>query len=140
MISIFSPDSVFALVSLAWGGMGAAFGPVTVLALYWRRFNLAGALTGLISGTAVSTLWWLMDLGNQGLLDLTEALGFSAAVGSLEQVGVWEINPAVPGVAVAAVLSIAVTLATSPPSEEITQLFDEVNSPDWVDPTRSPTT
>ncbi len=138
LISILSPESVFALVSLAWGGMGAAFGPVTVLALYWRRFNLAGALTGLISGTVVSTLWWLMDLGNQGLLDLTKALGFSAAVDSLQEIGVWEINPAVPGVAVATVLAIAATLATSPPSEEITQLFDEVNSPDWVDTAHAP--
>ena len=62
-ISILSPESVFALVSLVCGGMGAAFGPVTVLALYWRRFNLAGAFTGVISGTVVSTFWWLMDLG-----------------------------------------------------------------------------
>ena len=138
LISILSPESVFALVSLAWGGMGAAFGPVTVLALYWRRFNLAGALAGLISGTVVSTVWWLMDLGNQGLLNLTESLGFAAAVGSLQETGVWEINPAVPGTAVATALAIAVTLATSPPSEEITQLFDAVNSPDWVDPAHAP--
>ena len=138
LISMLSPESVFALVSLAWGGMGAAFGPVTVLALYWRRFNLAGAMTGLISGTAVSAFWWLMDLGNQGLLDLTEALGFASAVNNLQEIGIWEINPAVPGVAAATVLAIAVTLATSPPSEEITRLFDEVNSPDSVDMAHAP--
>lgn len=39
IMSIFHPDSVFSLVSLAWGGMGAAFGPAIILALYWRRFN-----------------------------------------------------------------------------------------------------
>lgn len=136
VVSIVSPDSVFALVSLAWGGMGAAFGPVTVLSLYWRRFNLAGAFTGLISGTAVSTFWWLMDLGNHGLLTLTEALGFAGAVRSLHAIGEWEVNPAVPGIAAATTLAIAATLATSPPSEEITRLFDKVNSPDWEDPTR----
>ena len=136
VVSIVSPDSVFALVSLAWGGMGAAFGPVTVLALYWRRFNLAGAVTGLISGTVVSTFWWLMDLGNQGLLNLTESLGFGAAVRSFQEIGIWDINPAVPGIAAATALAMAATLATSPPSEEITRLFDEVNSLDWVDPTR----
>ena len=138
VLSILSPESVFALVSLAWGGMGAAFGPVTVLALYWRRFNLAGAFAGVISGTVVSTLWWLMDIGTQGLLNLTESLGFEAMVRSLHEIGIWEINPAVPGVAAATALAIAVTLGTSPPSEEITQLFDEVNSPDWVDPTHDP--
>ena len=125
-------------MSLAWGGMGAAFGPVTVLAVYWRRFNLAGAFTGVISGTVVSTFWWLMDIGSQGLLNLTESLGFAATVRSLHEIGVWEINPAVPGIAAATALAIAVTLVTSPPSEEITQLFDEVNSPEWVDPTHDP--
>ncbi len=135
LISTLSPDSVFALVSLAWGGMGAAFGPVTVLALYWRRFNLAGAFAGVITGTLVSTFWWLMDLGNQELLDLTEALGFAGATASLQEIGVWEVNPAVPGMTAATVLAVAVTLLTSPPSEEITDLFDKVNSPDWVDPT-----
>ena len=138
VISILSPESVFALVSLAWGGMGAAFGPVTVMALYWRRFNLAGAFAGVISGTVVSTFWWLMDLGNQGLLDLTNSLGFAASVSNLTEIGVWEVNPAVPGVAAATVLAIAVTLATAPPSGEITRLFDKVNSPDWVDPTLDP--
>ena len=42
VMSIFHPDSVFSLVSLAWGGMGAAFGPAIILALYWRRFNFWG--------------------------------------------------------------------------------------------------
>ena len=43
-ISILYPESIFNLVSYAWGGMGAAFGPITILALYWRRFNLWGAI------------------------------------------------------------------------------------------------
>ena len=135
IISMFSPESVYALVSLAWGGMGAAFGPVTVLALYWRRFNLAGAFTAVISGTVVSTFWWLMDLGNQGLLDLTESLGFAATIHSLQEIGVWEINPAVPGVVAATALAVVSTLITSPPPAEITRLFDQVTGPDWVNPT-----
>ena len=138
VISILSPESVATLVSLAWGGMGAAFGPVTVMALYWRRFNLAGAFTGVITGTVVATFWWLMDLGNQVVLDMTASLGLASAVSSLQESGVWEINPAGPGLAAATVLAIVVTLATAPPSEEVTRVFDEVNSPDWVDPTHSP--
>ena len=58
-LSIFSEESVFALVSYAWGGMGAAFAPVTVLALYWRRFNTAGALAAMLAGTAAATIWAL---------------------------------------------------------------------------------
>ena len=80
LISILSPESVFALVSLAWGGMGAAFGPAIVLALWWRRFNLWGALTAVTAGALASTFWWLMGLGNEGVADLTAALGFSGAV------------------------------------------------------------
>ena len=59
---------------------------------------------------------------------------------SLTEIGIWEINPAVPGFAAATALAIVVTLATAPPSEEITRLFDEVNSPDWVDTTLDPAT
>ena len=134
MFSITFPESIFTLVSLAWGGMGAAFGPVTVMALYWRRFNLWGAYTGAITGTVVATFWWLMSLGHQGLLNLAESLGFGNFVTNLQEVGVWEINPAIPGAIAATGLSIMVTLLTSPPSDEITQLFDEVNSPDWINP------
>ncbi|MCY4530685.1 MAG: sodium/proline symporter [Chloroflexi bacterium] len=62
IVSIYQPDSVFSLVSLAWGGMGAAFGPAIVLALYWRRFNFWGALTAILVGTVVATLWWYLPL------------------------------------------------------------------------------
>ena len=134
LVSMVSPESVFALVSLAWGGMGAAFGPVTILALYWRRFNLWGALAAVVSGAAVSTFWWLMGLGTQGVWDLTEALGFGATVESLERVGVWTMNPAVPGFTAACVFAVIVTLLTAPPSQEVTDLFDHVNGPDWVEP------
>ena len=133
MISMVSPDSIFALVSLAWGGMGAAFGPVVVLALYWRRFNLWGALTAVVSGAGVSTFWWLMGLRHDGLVGLTESLGFGATVNRLQEVGVWNVNPATPGFVIATLLAIGVTLLTAPPSDEIVELFDEVTSPNWQD-------
>ena len=133
MISMISPDSIFALVSLAWGGMGAAFGPVVILALYWRRFNLWGALTAVASGAGVSTFWWLMGLRHDGLVGLTESLGFGAAVNRLQEVGVWNLNPATPGFVIAMLLAIGVTLLTAPPPDDVTELFDEVNSPDWQD-------
>ncbi|MDE2688850.1 MAG: sodium/proline symporter [Chloroflexota bacterium] len=133
MISMISPDSIFALVSLAWGGMGAAFGPVVILALYWRRFNLWGALTAILSGAGVSTFWWLMGLRHDGLVGFTESLGFGATVNRLQEVGVWNLNPATPGFVLAMLLAIGVTLLTAPPSDEITDKFDEVNSPDWQD-------
>ena len=133
-VSIVSPDSVFALVSLAWGGMGAAFGPVTILALYWRRFNLWGALSAVVSGAAVSSFWWLMGLGSEAPRSLTEALGFGATVKYLEAAGAWHMQPAVPGFVAACVFAVAVTLLTAAPEREVTDLFDHVNGPDWVEP------
>ena len=129
IISMISPESVFALVSLAWGGMGAAFGPTLILALYWRRFNLWGALAGVLSGSVVSTWWWLMGLGYQRAQTVTDLLGFHETVKLLGEVGLWQINPGVPGFVAATIAAVAIALLTQPPNEEVVQLFDEVNGP-----------
>ena len=53
-----NPDSrVLGLVSYAWAGFGAAFGPVILLSLYWKRTNRNGALAGMVVGTLVVILW-----------------------------------------------------------------------------------
>ena len=135
VISIISPDSIYALVSLAWGGMGATFGPVLILALFWRRFNYWGALAGILSGALVSTWWWLMGLGYDRAETVTDLLGFQETVRLMEEVGVWQMNPATPGFAAASIIAIATTLLTSPPTREIQETFDQVNSPTWTDST-----
>ncbi len=134
IISMISPESVYALVSLAWGGMGAAFGPVLILALFWRRFNYWGALAGVVSGTMVSTWWWLMGLGYERAETLTDLLGFEETVKLWGEIGLWQLNPATPGFVAATIIAIAVTLLTRPPSREIEEVFDHVNSPNWADP------
>ncbi len=103
LLSILNPDSVENLVAYAWGGMGAAFGPVTILALYWRRFNFWGALASIITGTVVSSVWGYLSGGPGGL---------------------WDIQPATPGFLIAMPVAVAVTLLTSKPSEEVVALFD----------------
>ena len=134
IISMISPESIYALVSLAWGGMGAAFGPVLILALFWRRYNFWGAMAGVLSGALVSTWWWLMGLGYDRAETLTDLLGFEETVRMMDEVGLWQINPAVPGFVAATIISIAATLLTSPPTQEIEETFDHVNSPSWVEP------
>ena len=133
VISIVAPESVFALVSLAWGGMGAAFGPTLILALYWRRFNRWGALASVLAGTIVSTWWWLMGLGYGAAETLADLLGFRATVELMENVGVWQMNPATPGVIAAIFFAVVFTLLTSPPSREVEDLFDHVNGPTWTE-------
>ena len=106
-LAIGNPESVLTLVEYAWGGMGAAFGPVTILALYWRRFNIWGALASVITGTAAASVWGYFSGGPGGIMD---------------------IQPAAPGFIIAIPVAIAVTLLTPPPSKAVVSLFDQVTS------------
>lgn len=66
----FSPDSsVLGLVSYAWAGFGAAFGPVIVLSLYWQRMNRNGALAGILVGGLTIVVWKQL---NGGVFDVYE--------------------------------------------------------------------
>ena len=88
------PDSeVLALVSNAWAGFGAAFGPLILLALTWDRMTGAGAVAGLVTGTAVVAGWI--------------ALGWNASF--MGGPGLYEI---VPGFLAAFIAIMAVSLAT----------------------------
>jgi SSS family solute:Na+ symporter len=92
------PDSeVLGLVSNAWAGFGAAFGPLILLALTWNRMTGAGAVAGLVTGAAVVAGW--IALGWNAALP--------AALGSGP--GLYEI---VPGFAAALIAIIAVSLLT----------------------------
>ena len=92
--------SIMGLVSNAWGVFGAAFGPVILLSLFWKRLNFIGALCGIIAGAAVDILWLIFLSGT----------------------GVYEI---VPGFICGLVVAVAVTLATNAPSAEVEALFDK---------------
>ncbi|MFE8701323.1 sodium/proline symporter PutP [Cytobacillus sp. FJAT-54145] len=97
-----NPDSsVLNLVSYAWGGFGAAFGPVIILSLFWKRMNRNGALVGLITGAVVVVVWEKLS---GGLFDLYEI---------------------VPGFILSTLAIIIVSLITSPPSNEIEEEFDQ---------------
>ena len=71
VLAIFLPSSIMGLVSNAWAGFGAAFGPVIVLSLYWKRFTYKGALAGMISGGVVVIVWIAAGLNTMtGLYEL----------------------------------------------------------------------
>ena len=111
LYSIYHPESVLDLVVYAWGGMGAAFGPVTILALYWRRFNFWGAMAAMISGTAISSIWGSLSGGPYQIFDM---------------------HLATPGFILAFPIAITATLLTSKPTAEVTNLFDRVTSPSAI--------
>lgn len=72
---------ILALVAYAWAGFGAAFGPVIVLSLYWKRLNWFGALAGILVG-GITVVVWHHLAGNGGIFQLYEmvpGVAFSAA-------------------------------------------------------------
>ena len=98
-------SSVFGIVSFAWAGFGAVFGPVVLFALFWRRSNWQGALAGMISGGAMVFIWKY----------LVRPLG-----------GVWNIYELLPAFSVSCLMIVIVSLLTKAPSKEITEEFDRV--------------
>lgn len=77
IIGINPDSSVFRLVSMAWGGFGAAFGPLILFSLFWKRMTKAGAVAGLLTGGIVDIIWHLMD---GGIFDVYEIIpGFICA-------------------------------------------------------------
>jgi len=50
-------SSIFNLVSFAWSGFGGTFGPLILLALYWRKATAKGAVAGLIAGGVTDVVW-----------------------------------------------------------------------------------
>jgi sodium/proline symporter len=98
-------SSVFGIVSFAWAGFGAAFGPTMLAALFWKRSNKYGALAGMISGGIMVFLWKYV----------ISTLG-----------GAFAIYELLPAFLVGLIFNIVVSLLTEAPSEEIQKEFDEV--------------
>jgi sodium/proline symporter len=101
-----NPDSsVFRIVSFAWAGFGSAFGPVVLLALFWRRSNKQGALAGMITGGAMVFIWKFLIAPMGGLFAIYELL---------------------PAFLLALLVNIVVSLATGEPEKEVTDAYDRV--------------
>ena len=106
-LALLFPNSIFNLVAYAWGGMGATFGPATILALYWNRFNFWGALASILAGAATVTFWQFMSGGPWGIFDM----GIAAA----------------PGFVAGTIAALIGTLLTSEPPEQVAENFERVN-------------
>ncbi len=100
-------SSVFRVVSFAWAGFGAAFGPVMLCALFWRRSNRQGALAGMIAGSVTVFAWKY----------LVAPMG-----------GAWAIYELLPAFIVGCIAMIAVSLATGEPEQDILKTYDKVKS------------
>jgi len=112
-IAINPNSSVMQLVSNAWAGFGAAFGPLVLLSLYWKRTNRNGAVAGIVTGGLTVIIW--------------EYLPFVASEGTRVTLSVsTKLYSLVPGFIISMICIIAVTLLTKKPSAEIQKEFEEV--------------
>ena len=103
-----NPDSsVFKIVSFAWAGFGATFGPIVLLALFWKRSTLQGALSGMIVGGIMVFVWKFLIAPMGGIF------------------GIYELLPAF---ALALLVNVVVSLATPAPSADVLATFDEVQA------------
>ncbi|WP_039830946.1 sodium/proline symporter PutP [Nocardiopsis valliformis] len=66
-VALWGNQSVMDLVGYAWAGFGAGFGPVLLLALFWKRMTWVGALAGMIAGGATAIVWDIVDSAYLGI-------------------------------------------------------------------------
>ncbi|OOR90835.1 sodium/proline symporter [Moraxella caviae] len=101
-----SNSSVLKMVSHAWAGFGAAFGPLVLFSLMWKRMNRHGALAGMIVGALTVIVWVYggIEIGGQPANDAIYSI--------------------LPGFAFSAIATVVVSLMTAPPSREITEKFE----------------
>ena len=102
--------AVMKMVSFAWGGFGAAFGPLILLALFWRRVNLAGAVSGMVVGTVTCFVWKFV---------------LSGYAADYPIFGLYELAP---GFALSFAVTVVVSLLTARPSAEMLAEFDRVDA------------
>ncbi|HIZ82642.1 MAG TPA: sodium/proline symporter PutP [Candidatus Mediterraneibacter pullistercoris] len=107
IIALDENSVIFTIVSFAWAGFGATFGPLMLFSLFWKRTTRAGAIAGMIGGAGMVFVWNL----------LVRPLG-----------GVWDIYELLPAFLFSCLCIVVVSLLTPEPSEEIKKEFEEVRS------------
>ncbi|MBQ8203284.1 MAG: sodium/proline symporter [Clostridia bacterium] len=107
IIALDEKSVIFQIVSFAWAGFGATFGPLMLFSLFWKRINKAGAIAGMISGAGMVFLWKLV----------ISKLG-----------GVFAIYELLPAFVFSSACIVVVSLLTKAPSKEIQEDFEAVCS------------
>ena len=107
VIALDENSVIFTIVSFAWAGFGATFGPLMLFSLFWKRTNRAGAIAGMIGGGVMVFVWNL----------LVRPLG-----------GVWDIYELLPAFIFSSICIVVVSLLTKEPGKEIQDEFEAVRN------------
>ena len=98
-------SSIFRVVSFAWAGFGATFGPVMLLGLFWKRCNKQGAIAGMFAGAVMIFVWKFLIAPMGGILNIYELL---------------------PAFVISTIVIVVVSLCTPAPDAEIVAEFESV--------------
>ena len=107
IIALDENSVIFTIVSFAWAGFGATFGPLVLFSLFWKRTTRAGAIAGMVGGGGMVFLWKLVIKPLGGLL------------------GIYELLPAF---LFSCILIVVVSLLTKAPSAEIQEEFERAKT------------
>ena len=105
VIALDENSVIFQVVSFAWAGFGATFGPLMLFSLFWKRINRTGAIAGMLSG-GVSVFVWKLLISKLG--------------------GVFSIYELLPAFIISSVVIVVASLLSAAPSEDICSDFDRV--------------
>ena len=97
-------QAIMDMVENAWGGFGAAFGPVVILSLFWRRLTYKGAVAGVVGGAVTDVLWYVFLSKSTGVYEL------------------------LPGFLVGLMCAVVATLLDKKPAKAVTDIFDRATS------------
>lgn len=107
IIALDENSIIFTVVSFAWAGFGATFGPIMLFSLLWKRVTRSGAIAGMIAGGGTVFIWKLV----------LKPLG-----------GVWGIYELFPAFMLSCAVIYIVSLLSKEPSEEIQDEFEAVKA------------
>ncbi|MGN0559675.1 MAG: sodium/proline symporter [Candidatus Fimenecus sp.] len=107
IIALNENSSIFRVVSFAWAGFGAAFGPLVLFSLFWKRTNKAGAVAGMVTGGAMVFIWKYVIAKLSPVLNIYELL---------------------PAFILSSLAIVVVSLLTKAPDKSITDEFDAVKA------------
>jgi len=107
LIAIGKNPVIFSIVDFAWAGFGAAFGPLIILSLFWKRTTYEGAIVGMLTGGVMVFIWNF----------------FIAKLG-----GIWSIYELLPAFILSMLAIVIVSLLTKKPSDDILQEFIETKN------------
>ncbi|WP_411289437.1 sodium:solute symporter family transporter, partial [Lutispora sp.] len=103
IIALDENSVIFTVVSFAWAGFGATFGPIMLFSLFWKRVTRSAAIAGMVAGGGMVFIWKL----------LLKPMG-----------GVWGIYELFPAFVISCIVIVVVTLLSEEPSKEIQEEFE----------------